>query len=84
MNAILTDDGMLILPPELREDAQLRPGDTFEVQFYKGSIVLRKHQSLTPEQCATLLERSRTQPEPTAADHIAVERAIEDVRARRR
>jgi bifunctional DNA-binding transcriptional regulator/antitoxin component of YhaV-PrlF toxin-antitoxin module len=81
MNAVLTADGKLVLPPELRENAQLRPGDTLDVQFYKGSIVLRKHQPLTQEQCAGLLERSRSQPRPTAEDDAAVEEAIREVRA---
>lgn len=62
----------------------LQPGDMLDVQFYKGSIVLRKHQPLTPEQCATLLERSRSQPKPTAEDDAAVAQVIRDVRAQRR
>ncbi len=47
MNAVLTDDGKIMLPSELRDNAQLQPGGTLDVQFYKGSIVLRKHQPLT-------------------------------------
>jgi bifunctional DNA-binding transcriptional regulator/antitoxin component of YhaV-PrlF toxin-antitoxin module len=62
MSAVLTDDGKIALPPRLRKDAQLQPGDTLDVQWYKSSILLRKHQPLTPEQCAALLERSRSQP----------------------
>lgn len=84
MNAVLTDDGKIVLPPELRENAHLKPGDTLDVRFYKGSIVMRKHQRLTSEQCAALLERSRSQPRPTLADDTAVEEAIRDVRTQRR
>jgi hypothetical protein len=84
MNAVLTDDGKIMLSPELRESAQLQPGDTLEVQFYKGSIVLRKHQPLTPAQCVLLLERSRSQPRPTPEDDLAVEQAVRAVRAQRR
>lgn len=84
MNAVLTDDGKLALPAELRENAQLRPGDTLDVQLYKGSIVLRKRQPLTPEQCAALLERSRAQPKPAAEDEISVEQAVHAARAQRR
>jgi bifunctional DNA-binding transcriptional regulator/antitoxin component of YhaV-PrlF toxin-antitoxin module len=84
MNAVLTDDGKIVLPPELRENAQLQPGDTLDVQFYKGSIVLRKHQPLTPEQCAALLERSRSQPKPAPDDDAAVEQVVRAVRAQRR
>jgi bifunctional DNA-binding transcriptional regulator/antitoxin component of YhaV-PrlF toxin-antitoxin module len=83
MNAVLTDDGKIVLPPKLRADARLQPGDTLDVQLYKGSIVLRKHQPLTPEQCAALLERSRSQPKPSADDESAVEEALREVRAQR-
>ena len=84
MNAILTDDGKISLPSELRDDARLSPGDTLDVQFYKGTILLRKHQPLTQEQCAALLERSRSQPEPSADDAAMVADAIREVRASRR
>lgn len=80
MNAVLSDDGKIVLPPGLREDAQLKPGDTLEVQLYKGSIVMRKHQALTADQCEELLERSRSQPEPSTEDAAAVEQAIKEVR----
>jgi bifunctional DNA-binding transcriptional regulator/antitoxin component of YhaV-PrlF toxin-antitoxin module len=84
MNAVLTDDGKISLPSELRENAHLHPGDTLDLQFYKGTILLRKHQPLTPEQCAALLERSRSQSEPTVDDDAVVEEAIREVRASRR
>ena len=84
MNAVLTEDGKIAIPNELREDAQLKSGDTLDVQLYKGTIVLRKRQSLTREQCAALLERSRSQPKPTPEDDLAVEQAVGEVRARRR
>jgi bifunctional DNA-binding transcriptional regulator/antitoxin component of YhaV-PrlF toxin-antitoxin module len=83
MYAVQTHDGKIMLPPELRENAQLQPGDTLDVQFYKGSIVLRKRQPLTPEECALLLERSRSQPRPTPEDDLAVEQAVRAVRAQR-
>lgn len=84
MTATLSPDGKITIPPGLAETAQLKPGDTLEVQLYKGTILLRKHQPLAPEQCAELLERSRSQPAPTAEDDAAVEQAIQDVRSRRR
>ena len=68
MNAVLTEDGKIVIPLELRQDAQLKPGDTLDLQFYKGTIVLRKRQPLTREQCAALLERSRSQPKPAPQD----------------
>jgi bifunctional DNA-binding transcriptional regulator/antitoxin component of YhaV-PrlF toxin-antitoxin module len=83
MIATLTPDGKILLPPELRAGAQLLPGDTLEVQLYKGTIVLRKHQPLTPEQCAALLEQSRSQPQPTPEDDAAVAQVIREARAAR-
>jgi AbrB family looped-hinge helix DNA binding protein len=83
MNVFLTDDGKIAIPQELRRDAQLKPGDTLEVQFYKGTIVLRKNQPLTQEQCASLLEHSRSQSQPTPEDDLAIEETIEEVRAHR-
>ena len=84
MNATLSPDGKLVIPRELRETAELKPGDTLDIQLYKGTLVLRKHQPLTPEQCAALLERSRAQLKPTPADDDAVEQAIREARTRRR
>ena len=84
MNAILSEDGKISLPSELRENAGLHPGDTLDVQFYKGSILLRKHQPLTPEQCSALLERSRSNIEPAAEDDAVVAEVISEVRAARR
>lgn len=84
MIATLSSDGKVVLPLELRKTAQLDPGDTLEAHYYKGTIVLRKHQPLTPEQCAALLERSRSQPQPTPEDEAAVEHAVREVRAQRR
>jgi bifunctional DNA-binding transcriptional regulator/antitoxin component of YhaV-PrlF toxin-antitoxin module len=84
VNAVVTQDGKIALPPELRNDAQLKPGDTLDMQLYKGTIVLRKHQPLTKEQCATLLERSRSQPKPSPEDDAAVEQTIREARLKRR
>jgi AbrB family looped-hinge helix DNA binding protein len=84
MNTVVTEDGKIALPAELRQDAQLQPGDTLDVQLYKGTIVMRKRRPLTSAQCAALLERSRTQPRPSSEDETAIEAAIREVRARRR
>ena len=84
MNAVLTADGKITLPEQLRHDAHLHPGDQFEVQLYKGTIVLRKHEPLSAEQCRALLEQSRSQPKPTAADDAVVEDVIRQARSNRR
>ena len=67
MNATLSADGRIVIPDELRASAELKPGDTLDVHLYKGTIVLRKHQPLTPEQCGDLLERSRARPDARAS-----------------
>ena len=84
MNATLSADGRIVISDELRASTELKPGDTLDVQFYKGTIVLRERQPLTPEQCADLLERSRSQPSPTAEDEAAVEQTIREARGQRR
>jgi len=83
MTATLSPDGKITIPAGLAESAQLKPGDILDVQLYKGTIVLRKHQPLVPDQCANLLERSRSQPAPTPEDEAAVAQAIRDVRSRK-
>jgi len=84
MNAMLSADGQIVIPRELRDRAHLQPGDTLEVQLYKGTLVLRKHQPLSREQANMLLERSRSQPKPTPEDDAAVEQTIGQARAQRR
>jgi AbrB family looped-hinge helix DNA binding protein len=84
MNATVQDDGKISIPKELRDALSLTPGTIMEIQTHQGTLVLRKHQPLTPEQCAALLECSRSQPQPTSEDDAAVEQAIREVRAQRR
>lgn len=69
-----------MIPQELRDCAHLEPGDTLDVQFYKGTLVLRKHNPLTPGQCAALLESSRALTNSTPEDDAAVEQAVREVR----
>lgn len=84
MTAILTEDGKIVIPDELRENAQLKPGDKLEVQLYKGTLIFRKYQPLSASECVELLERSRSLPKPVAEDDDAVEEAVGEVRATRR
>ena len=83
MTATVSADGQVQLPLELRESAHLQPGDQLEAQLYKGTLVLRKRQPLTPSQCAVLLEGSRSLPEAGPADEAAVAETIREARARR-
>ena len=50
MTAMLTADGKIAITTELRQDAQLQPGDTLEVRPHQGTIPLRQHEPLTPAQ----------------------------------
>lgn len=78
MIATLSSDGKVVLPLQLRETAQLEAGDNLEAHFYRGTIVLRKHRPLSSEECAVLLERSRSQPKPTPEDEAALAEAIRE------
>jgi AbrB family looped-hinge helix DNA binding protein len=84
MTAVLGDDGKIVIPEELRNNAQLKAGDKLEVQLYKGTLLLRKHQALTDQQCATLLKDSPGLPAATAQDEETLDHAIREVRANRR
>jgi hypothetical protein len=53
---------------------RLEPLDTTKPHAF--SVVLRKHQPLSPGQAAALLERSRSQSKPTPEDDAAVEQAF--------
>ena len=83
MTATVSADGQVQLPPELRERAQLQPGDRLEAQLYKGTLVLRKRQPLSDAQCAALLEGSRRLPESGPSQEAAVADAIREARTRR-
>lgn len=84
MNTTLSADGTVQIPPELWKRAHLKAGDTVDIQLYQGTLVLRKHGALNPEQAAALLQRSRAQPKPTPDDDAAVEQAIREARSLRR
>ncbi|HTG44580.1 MAG TPA: AbrB/MazE/SpoVT family DNA-binding domain-containing protein [Verrucomicrobiae bacterium] len=82
MTAILSHDGKIAIPQEIRDSAQLKPGDKLHFQLYKGALLLRKQQPLSSGESALLLERSRSQPEPAAEDLEAVDNVIRTVRSR--
>ena len=83
VNAIVSADGQVQIPRELCEGAQLQPGDRLEAQLYKGTLVLRKRQPLSPAQCAALLAGSRRLPATVSEDDAAVADAVREARARR-
>jgi AbrB family looped-hinge helix DNA binding protein len=42
MNAVLTEDGQLTIPKELREQLGLKPGNVLELQNQAGTLVAWK------------------------------------------
>lgn len=52
MTIQLQDDGVLILPPDLRKQLQLKAGDLLDVSELNGAIVLsprREHEPAKPD-----------------------------------
>ena len=84
MNTTLSADGKVQIPLELWEGAKFKAGDTVDIQLFQGTLVLRKHDGLTPEQVAALLQRSRALPKPTPDDDAAVEKATREAGTQRR
>ena len=84
MNAVLTEDGKIALPTELRENAQLKPGDKLDVGYVNGLVVLRKHRPLALAEARALILSGRELPEMTEADAEEVAAVIKSVRRRRR
>lgn len=73
----------MVIPEAIREQAQIQAGDELEVGFANGLVVLRKHRPLTTARVRTLLRAGSDLPTLTAADEVAVNRAVQRVRRRR-
>ena len=73
----------MVIPEAIREQAQIQAGDELEVGFANGLVVLRKHRPLPPARVRTLLRAGSDLPTLTAADEVAVNRAVQRVRRRR-
>ncbi len=83
MKATLSSKGQLVIPEAIREQARLKQGDEMDVGYCDGMIVLRKRRPLTPTRIRSLLTAGRDLREMTPADEASVEKAIQQVRARR-
>jgi AbrB family looped-hinge helix DNA binding protein len=57
MTVLLQDEGMLILPPEMRTRLGLKAGDLLDVSELKGSIILSPRRA-----------QDRTTPDPMVDD----------------
>ncbi len=84
MIAKVSVKGQTVIPEAIREQARIRAGDELDVGYANGLIVMRKRRPLTPARVRSLILAGRELPQMTAADEVAVSRAMERVRSRRR
>ncbi len=73
-----------MIPESIREAARLRAGDTLDVGYAHGMIILRKRVPLTPAKIRALLQSGKSLPALTEADESEVAEALRRVRARRK
>jgi AbrB family looped-hinge helix DNA binding protein len=84
MIATLSTKGQTVIPESIREAARLRAGDTLDVGYAHGMIILRKRVPLTPAKIRALLRSGKRLPAQTKADETEVLGAVRRVRARRK
>jgi AbrB family looped-hinge helix DNA binding protein len=83
MIATLSTKGQTVIPESIREAARLRAGDTLDVGYAHGMIILRKRVLLTTAKIRSLLNSGKRLPAQTEADESEVAEAVRRVRARR-
>ncbi len=84
MIATLSTKGQTVIPASIREAARLRAGDTMDVGYAHGMIILRKRMPLTPVKIRALLQAGKNLPVQTEADESVVLDAVRRVRALRK
>ena len=84
MIARLSSKGQTAIPESIREAARLRAGDTLDVGYAHGMIILRKRAPLTPAKIRALMQSGKNLPAQTEADEAEVLDTIRRVRARRK
>ena len=84
MIATLSTKGQTVIPQSIREAARLRAGDTLDVGYAHGMIILRKRVPLTPAKIRALFQAGKRLPVQTEADEAEVMEAVRRVRARRK
>ncbi len=84
MIARLSSKGQTVIPESIREAARLRAGDTLDVGYAHGMIILRKRVPLTPAKIRALMQSGKNLPAQTEADEAEVLDTIRRVRARRK
>jgi len=84
MIATLSTKGQTVIPESIREAARLRAGDTLDVGYAHGMIILRKRVPLTPAKIRSLLQAGKNLPVQTEADEAEVMDVVRHARARRK
>lgn len=78
----LSSKGQMVLPKAIREMARIEAGDTLEVGYVGGMIVLRKPEPLNTAKVRCFLREGRKMPEMSTEDEAAVAGAVSRVRHR--
>ena len=84
MIARISTKGQTVIPESIRDAARLRAGDTLDVGYAHGMIILRKRVPLTPARIRALFQAGKSLPIQTEADEDSVLDAVRRVRVRRR
>ncbi len=84
MIATLSTKGQTVIPQSIREAARLRAGDTLDVGYAHGMIILRKRVPLTSAKIRALFHSGKSLPAQTEADETEALDAVRRVRARRK
>jgi AbrB family looped-hinge helix DNA binding protein len=80
--ATVSVKGQMVIPEAVREQARIKSGDTVDIGYSNGLIVLRKRRPLTPARVRSLLLAGRELPELSSKDEAAVANTVQRVRRR--
>lgn len=80
----LSTKGQTVIPESIRAAARLRAGDTLDVGYAHGLIILRKRVPLTAAKIRALFQSGKGLPIQTESDEAEVLQAVRRVRARRK
>ena len=84
MNATISSKGQLVIPVGIREQARLREGDTVDIGFTDGLVVIRKRLPLGSTQVRAMLAGGSDLPDLTPDDEAEVAGMIATLRRERR
>jgi AbrB family looped-hinge helix DNA binding protein len=81
MKTKVSAKGRIVIPEAVREQARIKSGDTVDIGYANGLIVMRKRRPLTPSRVRSLLRAGRELPVMTPKDEDAVARVLQRVRS---